>query len=198
MTPTREILAVGLIFLCALVNLTRRQWLTNLIALALQYIGVFVLLQDVRPITMAFVPLFVGLMTTLTMLVTLIGSGKMQKPVFFERVSMGEVFRAIAGLVAVIFVALLIPTIRREIFPTTGTFILLGSLGLVLLSLLQVGMMAEPLYITIGLLSMLSGFQLLYASLETSALLEALFVALNLGLGLVGAFFLVKQEDVAA
>ena len=196
MTPTLEIIAVVLVFLCALINLTRRQWLTNLIALVFQHIGVFILLLSVRQIRMAFIPLFVGLMTTLILLVTLIGSGKMQTPSFFERVSAGEVFRVIAGLVVIIFVALLIPTVRREIFPAAGSYLLLGSLGLILLSLLQVGMIAEPLYVTIGLLSMLSGFQLLYASIETSALLEALFAVLNLGLGLVGAFFLVKQEDI--
>jgi hypothetical protein len=195
MNQTPSIIAVVLVFACALINLVRRRWLTNLIALALQYMGVFLLLLSVRPIAMAFIPLLVGLMTTLILVVTLIGSGKMEKPRFLQKISAGEFFRTIAGLVAIVFVVLLIPTIRREIFPGTGSYLLLGSLGLVMLSLLQVGMKSEPLYVTLGLLSFFSGFQLLYASLETSALLAALFVLLNLGLGLVGAFFLVKQED---
>lgn len=196
MSQTLSIVAVILVFVCALINLVRRQWLTNLVALALQYVGVFLLLLSVRPILMAFIPLLVGLMITLILVVTLAASGKMEKPRFLERISSGELFRAIAGLVAIAFVALLIPTVRREIFPGTGSYLLLGSLGLVMLSLLQVGMKSEPFYATLGLLSFLSGFQLLYAPLETSALLEGLFVVLNLGLGLVGAFFLVKQEDL--
>lgn len=195
MSQTLSIIAVTLIFACALFNLVRRQWLSNFIALSLQYIGVFMLLLSVRTIALAFIPLLVGLMTTLILLVTLVGSGKMEKPRFLQRISAGEVFRTIAGLVAIIFVALLVPTVRREIFPGSGSYLLLGSLGLIMLGLLQVGMKSEPLYVILGILSFFSGFQLLYASLETSTLLVGLFVLLNLALGLVGAFFLVKLED---
>lgn len=41
-------------------------------------------------------------------------------------------------------------------------------------------------YIILGLLTFLSGFELLYAALELSLLLEALFAGINLGLALVG------------
>ncbi|MGB4595452.1 MAG: hypothetical protein WBI14_06060 [Anaerolineaceae bacterium] len=197
MTQTLEIIAVAIVFTCALFNLVRRQWLANLVALAFQYVGVFLVLLSIRPVAVAFIPLLVGLMTTLILVVTLVGSGRLEKQRFLERISAGEVFRTIAGLVAIVLIALLVPTVRREIFPGTGSYLLFGSLGLIMLSLLQLGMKSEPLYITLGLLSFISGFQLLYASLETSALLVALFVVLNLGLGLVGAFFLVKQEDTS-
>ncbi len=187
--------AVILLLVCALVNLVRRQWLINIVALAFQHFGLFLLHMTVRPLQLAFVPLLVGLMTTLILMVTLINSGELEKPRFFQRVSTGELFRIIAGLVVIVFVTLLIPTIRREIFPASGSYILLASFGLMALSIVQMGMKSEPLYAIIGLLSFISGFWLLYASLETSALLEALFVVLNLGLGLTGAFFLVKEEE---
>jgi len=196
-SQTLIILSVVLVFICAIVNLVRRQWGINLIALALQYIGVFLLQRALRSLMMSTIPLLVGIMMTVTLWVTLIGTDQLKKPEPFKAPTSGEVFRAVAGLVTVIFVVLLVPTIRREVFPEAGSYLLLGSIGLIALSLLQLGMKTEPLYIIIGLLSFLSGFQLLYAALETSALLEALFAVLNLGLGLTGAFFLVKAEDEA-
>jgi hypothetical protein len=47
--------------------------------------------------------------------------------------------------------------------------------GLAVLGLLQASMISEPFYVIIGLLTFLSGVELLYASLELSILLEALF-----------------------
>jgi hypothetical protein len=196
MNQSLSVVGMVLILVCALINLVRRQWLVNLIALAFQYLGVFLLLLSNITVVMAFIPLMIGLMITLILVITLVSSGGMEKPRSLFSISAGEVFRAIAGLVVIVFIALLIPTIRREVFPESGSFMLFGSLGLVMLSLLQLDMKSEPLYAVIGLLSFISGFRLLYASLETSMLLEALFVVLNLGLGLVGAFFLVKQEDL--
>lgn len=198
MNQTLEIAAMVLVFCCALINLVRHQWAINLAALAIQYLGVFALVLSVRTVAMAFVTLFVGLMTTLILAVTLIEAKSIKSPRVFSPFSSGELFRVVAGIVAIVFVALLIPTIRSDVFPGTGTYLLFASLGLMMLSLLQMGMVGEPFYTILGLLSFFSGFQLLYASLETSALLVALFVILTLGLGLVGAFFLVKLEDATS
>ncbi|NLG41023.1 MAG: hypothetical protein GX544_04905, partial [Chloroflexi bacterium] len=44
-------------------------------------------------------------------------------------------------------------------------------------------------------LTFLSGFEMLYSALEFSYLLEALLVAVNLLLAIVGAFFIVKNSE---
>ncbi len=69
------------------------------------------------------------------------------------------------------------------------------SLGLALIGLLQLGSKTESLYVIIGLLTFLSGFELLYGSLEFSALLEALFAIVNLLIAIAGAFFIVKDLE---
>ena len=61
--------------------------------------------------------------------------------------------------------------------------------------LLQLGTIREPFYLAIGILTFLSGFELLYSALEFSYLLEALLVAVNLLLAIVGAFFIVKNAE---
>jgi hypothetical protein len=49
----------------------------------------------------------------------------------------------------------------------------------------------------IGLLTVLAGFEILYAAVESSILVTALLAVVNLGLALAGAFFLnTAQEEV--
>jgi len=58
------------------------------------------------------------------------------------------------------------------------------------MGLLQLGLTALPLRITIGLLTVLSGFEILYAVVETSTLVSGLLAGVSLGLALVGAYLL--------
>jgi hypothetical protein len=50
----------------------------------------------------------------------------------------------------------------------------------------------------LGLLTVLSGFEILYAAVETATLVAGLLAAINLGLALVGAYLLAAPslEDV--
>jgi hypothetical protein len=71
-----------------------------------------------------------------------------------------------------------------------------GSLLLVGMGLLQLGINAQPFRVILGLLTIMSGFEILYAAVESSTLVAALLSAVNLGLALTGAFFLnMPQEE---
>ena len=59
---TLQIASVTVALVAALANLVRRQWLVNIIALALQYLAVFVLLLALRPPLLALIKLLVGWM----------------------------------------------------------------------------------------------------------------------------------------
>jgi hypothetical protein len=63
------------------------------------------------------------------------------------------------------------------------------------LSLMQLGSSAEPYLTIISLLSFMAGFEMIHAALEISTLLTGLLVVLNLGLALVGVFFITKTAD---
>ncbi|MFZ3071509.1 MAG: hypothetical protein WA110_10370 [Anaerolineaceae bacterium] len=178
------------------VNLIRRQWLMNIIALAIQYLAMFFLFTTVRPVGLAVIKLIVGWMVTLTLYITLVSVGDIYQLKGPTRLSIGEIFRALAGLFIVMMILLFLPDLKSNLFPQTSSFVLMASFGLMVIGLLQVSMISEPFYIIIGLLTFLSGFELLYASLELSTLLEALFVGVNLGLALVGAYFLVKDAEL--
>jgi len=178
------------------VNLTRRVWIVNAIALAIQYLAVFVLLCTVRPVSLAVVKLFVGWMVTLTLFLSLITDGELRKASGLLEFSAGEIFRLLAGLFAAFFLAAFLPSLQSEVFPQTALPLLLAAFSLLVLGLFQASMISEPFYVIIGLLTFLLGVELLYASLELSILLEALFAGVNLGLALVGAFFVIKDAEL--
>ena len=67
----------------------------------------------------------------------------------------------------------------------------LGALLLIGLGMLQLGLTAQPMRVVIGVLTILSGFEIFYAAVENSALVAGLLAAVNLGLSLVGAYLLV-------
>jgi hypothetical protein len=66
-----------------------------------------------------------------------------------------------------------------------GSFILIG------IGLLQLSLSSNPLRVIIGLLTALSGFEILYAVIESSILVMGLLAGVNLGLALVGAYLLI-------
>jgi hypothetical protein len=58
------------------------------------------------------------------------------------------------------------------------------------MGLLHLGITAEILRIILGLLTVMAGFEILYATVETSILLAGLLAIVNLGLALAGAYLM--------
>lgn len=190
----RTILTV-LLMLAAAINLVRRQWAINVLALGLQYTFVFLIILEVRSPMLAGIKLLVGLMVSLMLYLTLMSSGLIESLLVRRRVSSGEVFRGTIALLVVLISFLAANGLQQSAFPQSSRLLLAASLGLMLFGLFQMGTITEPLYMVIGLLTFLSGFELLYASLEFSRVLEALFTAVNLSLALVGSYFIVKDVE---
>jgi hypothetical protein len=62
------------------------------------------------------------------------------------------------------------------------------------LGMLHLGMTIQPFRVILGLLTVLSGFEALYAALESSILVAAMLATVNLGLALVGAYLLTARK----
>lgn len=195
MTELLESLPVYLALLASLLNLVRRQWTLNLIALLVQFVCLFPILLKIMPLQLALIHPFTGLMVTLILYLTLVGVGGIESVNLRRRLTSGEIFRGLAGIFLIATLRAFLPQIQQAVFPTVSGNHLFLSLGLILIGLLQLGTIREPFYLAIGVLTFLSGFELLYSALEFSFLLEALFVAVNLLLAIVGAFFIVKNAE---
>jgi len=57
------------------------------------------------------------------------------------------------------------------------------------------GTHSEPYLTVFSLLSFLSGFEVIHAGLEISTLLTGLLAVANLGLALIGVYFVVKTGE---
>jgi hypothetical protein len=65
-----------------------------------------------------------------------------------------------------------------------------GGMVLISLGLLHLGLTNHPLKVIIGLLTVLSGFEILYSAVESSILVTGLLASVTLGLAVVGAYLL--------
>jgi hypothetical protein len=186
-----EILALPaaiLVFMTSLILLIGRNWRLLLAALAVQYIGVLLLTALSWPIEIAVVKLVTGWMAAAVLGVALIytpselhAESELPRP--------GIVFRifaaALVGLVAFTWGGQL-----AAYFPKIASAQAYGGFILILMGLLHLGLTNRPLRVILGLLTVLAGFEVLYAALEQAALVTGLLAAVNLSLAMVGAYLI--------
>jgi hypothetical protein len=101
----------------------------------------------------------------------------------------GVLFRLLAaGLVGMVIVSIA-PKVAIWM-PGVDPRQVWGGLILCGMGLLHLGLTAQPLRVVLGLLTVLSGFEILYAAVESSTLVAGLLAGVNLGLALVAAYLL--------
>lgn len=178
-------LAVVVIVMTSLFLLISQNWRWNIIALAVQYLAVMILTAMVWPFGMAAVKLVAGWMAGAML------SASQPAPELVEDPHLAGsalVFRFLAAVLVWILVFTLTP-IFVEIVPLPASLVT-GALLLIGMGILHLGMTTRPLRVLIGLLTTLSGFELIYAAVETSVLVTGLLAVVTLGLALVGAYLL--------
>lgn len=195
MTTTPEwllSLAVGLVSLTSLGLLIIRDWRWNVAILAAQYIGVLVLVTPAWKLELAVIKMIAGWMAGAVLGVAIANTpGSLPKE---TRSSSSErLFRLVAAGVVALVLLSIVPQSAEwfvQINPASrwGGFILLGT------GLLHLGLTNHPLRVTLGLLTVLSGFEILYAAVETSTLVAGLLAGVNLGLALVCAYLLIAPQ----
>jgi hypothetical protein len=99
------------------------------------------------------------------------------------------IFRVVTALMIVLVVLTVAPATTGWV-PGIRFEQVLGALILLGLGLLHLGLTASPLRVVIALLTTLSGFEIIYASVEDSTLVAGLLAGVNLGLALIGAYLL--------
>ncbi len=186
--------ALILIILTSVFNLVVRIWRLNIIALILQYLGIFIIIGSMWPIELAIIKLLVGWMVSTVLGITLFSLKS--KNSAKERIDVpGQIFRGITGLLIVIFVNYLTPSIKAVLSANSMEANIFSGLILLGIGLFQMGLTSDLLYIIIGLLTFISGFEVLYAVVEMSTLLSGLLAGINLGLILVGSWLLSKVHE---
>lgn len=185
-------IAVILLVITSTGLLLVRDWRWSIILLAMQYLGMFVLTLQHWPIGMAAVKVVAGWMSAAILGMTRSGlsSEDPQEESIWPR---GRLFRLFAAAIIVLIVAVVTPSVDK-IMADAGFAVTNGSLLLMGMGLLHLGITARILPVTIGLMTVLAGFEILYSSVEGSVLVAALLAVINLGLALVGSYLMLASH----
>ena len=190
-----SILAFVLIVITAVAILVFRDWRIVSGALILQYLAAFAMVAQSWPVGMAVIKLIVGWMATTAISLTYFR--RENAPLLSETPS-SFIFRGLIGLLVILVVFIGAPSLQTNVFPELDLLVLQSGLMLIGISLMQLGTTQDSFLTVVGLLSLLSGFEIIYAGLELSSLLTGLLAIVNLGLSLVGVYFIIKVgEDVS-
>lgn len=185
-------IAVALIVIASVGLLLARDWRWSIALLSIQYVAMFVLVLQHWPLGMASVKVVVGWMAAAILGMT--RSGLSNENLNEENIwPRGRLFRIFAAGIVVIIVAGTTPSVDT-IMADAGFAVTTGSLLLIGMGLLHLGMTTDILRVAIGLLTVLSGFEIIYSAVEGSVLVAALLAVITLGLALVGSYLLLASN----
>jgi hypothetical protein len=166
--------------------LISQDWRWVIAFFAVQYLGVLILVGLSWPFGLAGIKLVVGWMAGAALGATQIGQ---KRALLGKSWPASRVFRLLAAGLAILLIYSISPQVVTWV-PGLNLSVARGGLTLISLGLLHLGMTARSFRVIIGLLTVLAGFEILYASVEASVLVAGLLAAINLGLAFLGSYFL--------
>jgi hypothetical protein len=190
MVPNPIILgAVILVCLTSIYILVSRDWRYCIGAFAVQYIGVFLLVHASWPLEMAIAKMLAGWMAGAILGIAMANVSDTWRD-SEKSIKFGLIFRILAALILALTITSLVLHTATWL-SMINIPILWGSFILIGLGLLQLSLTSHPFRVIIGLLTSISGFEIIYAAIETSTLVTGLLAGVNLGLALVGTYILI-------
>lgn len=210
------IFSILVLLFTSITLLVSRDWRISLALLALQYIPVFFLVNQMWPLPMALVKVLAGWISCV--LLGIAAANLPGRPIkvnlpFLKRKKTGHTLhpaedidqnsqsRSQLGNLFTIFAAgtmfLASIAIAGRISSSTADeyfYPVLGGVILIGMGLLQISFTNEPLYVSIGLLTTTAGFEIIYALIDTSVLVTGLLGAANLGIAMIGAYLLTAPQ----
>jgi len=162
-----------------------RQWKWMLIFLGIQYLGEFWFVKTTWPISLAVIKLITGIIACLILASAQEGRESISRPE--SSVPQGKLFKFFAS--SLVILTALATAHQASNWMGINNFSGMGtSLLLIGIGLLQLGISTQPFRVIIALLTLLSGFEILYAFIETSTLVAAMLVVINIGMALIGVY----------
>lgn len=189
-----EWVAVVVILITATGILIARDWRVSVSLLAAQYLAMFALLLAHLPLGMASVKVVAGWMSCAVIGMT--RSDLPDDPNNEDLWPRGRLFRLLAAAMVGIIAATAAPDVNA-MMADAGMAVTSGALLLIGIGLLHLGITSQTLRVTQGLMTVISGFEILYTAVESSVLVAALLAVITLGLALVGAYLMIASHSRA-
>jgi len=180
-------LTVLLLLITALYILVNQDWRWAIAALGLQYVWAFLLLITSWPAELAVVKLVTGWIAASVLGLTRLNLPATSAP--DGNLPSGRVFRLLAAGLVLLMVLGAAPRLT-EWSRAFGIYQAWGGLLLLGLGLMQLALRNGFFRTALGLLTLFSGFEILYAAVEASTLVTGLLTAVNLGIALVASYLL--------
>jgi hypothetical protein len=190
MSPFLAWIVILLVAVTSVGVLLARDWRWLIGFLAAQYVGVFILTLQHLPLGMATVKVIAGWMGSAILGMTRSSLDQAEDTGILPQ---GRFFRLVAAGIVGLVAAASAPAVDA-MMADAGTAVAAGSLLLIGMGLLHLGVTDQPLRVTVGLMTVLAGFEILYAAVENSVLVAALLAVINLGLALVGAYLMTASN----
>ncbi len=167
--------------------LLAHNWRWLVIFLAAQYAGAFILALQHLPLGMATVKVIAGWMGAAVLAMT--RSNFEEEDDLESALPQGRLFRLIAAAIVSLVAFAAAPQVDAAM-GGAGSTVSSGSLLLIGMGLLHLGITDQPMRVTAGLMTVMAGFEVLYAAVENSVLVAALLAVINLGIALTGAYLM--------
>lgn len=167
-------------------------WRSSIILLALQYLGVFLLISIHWSLSLAVVKLVAGWMSGAVIGMAIISVPELRAQTS-DREAKFLVSRPFYILTTLIILLVIVSQVNQftSFIPGLTLEQAWGALLLISMGLLKLAFTTEPYHAILGLLTSLAGFEVLYAVIESSTLVAGLLAGITLGIALAGAYLLI-------
>jgi len=187
-----KLLAVILVSLTSLGSLLLSDWRITIGFLAVQYTAVFLLIGLEWPLALAITTLIAGWLSGAILgmaLVSLPRSAHSPGSLPISSQRLNPLFNFLAAILIYLMIGSLAPQIQKWL-PLLSLEQSLAALTLLGLGLLRLALDSSPLSTAAALLSVLSGFEVIYATLSSAQFAVGALAVITLFIALAGAYLL--------
>jgi hypothetical protein len=190
-----KLLAVLIISIASLVTLLVSDWRVTISSLAVQFAGVFLLIALEWPFALAITPLIAGWLSgaILGMAAVSIPRKTLAAGKTPANQKLNPLYNFLVAVLIYLLVFSLAPQIQKWL-PFLSIEQSLAALTLIGLGMLRLALDASPLSTAAALLSVVAGFEIIYATLTTAQFAVGALAVIILFIAMAGAYLLLSPS----
>ena len=191
-----KLLAVVLISIFSLVTLLVSDWRVTIIALAVQFAGAFLLIGLEWPFALAVTTLIAGWLSGAILGMAVVSIPKNPPPTgsqFLSNQRLNPIYNFLAAVLIYLMVVSLAPQVQKWL-PFMSYEQSLAALTLIGLGMLRLALDASSLSTTAALLSVVMGFEIIYATLTAAQFVVGALSVITLFIAMAGAYLLLSPS----
>ena len=190
-----KLLAVLIISIASLVTLLVSDWRVTISSLAIQFVGIFLLIGLEWPFALAITTLIAGWLSGAILGMAAVSIPR--KTHAAERTPSNPKLNPLYNFLVAVLIYLVVVSLAPQIqkwLPFMSIEQSLAALTLIGLGMLRLALDASPLSTAAALLSVVSGFEIIYATLTTAQFAVGALAVITLFIAMAGAYLLLSPS----